>query len=33
MIGIKLTLFMLNGTGLWYKYDAMTMVGAFHSNI
>ena len=33
MIGIELTLFMLNGTGLLYKYDAMTMVGAFHNNI
>ena len=31
MIGIELTLFMLNGS-LWYKYDAMTTVGAFHSN-
>lgn len=33
MIGIELTLFMVNGTGLWEKYDAMTTVGTFHSNV
>ena len=33
MNGIELTRFMLNVTGLCYKYDIMTRVGAFHSNI
>lgn len=33
MIGMELTLFMVNGTGLWEKYDAMTTVGTFHSNV